>query len=120
MIEHMSLAQRLLPALLLPLATPSYVPPYYEGVPAEAGVTALDPPDFRGTPVYRVEFSLSVQAAGRDQNLNQVASLATLGQVRMRSSSALWCECGLLKVERYGYDFDYYVFSGLLDHIVII
>merc|ERR1719209_379011 len=58
MIEHMSLAQRLLPALLLPLATPSYVPPYYEGVPA------LDPPDFRGTPVYRVEFSLSVQAAG--------------------------------------------------------
>merc|ERR1719219_1779535 len=60
----MSLAQRLLPALLLPLATPSYVPPYYEGVPAEAGVTALDPPDFRGTPVYRVEFSLSVQAAG--------------------------------------------------------
>merc|ERR1719454_1551199 len=64
MIEHMSLSQRLLPALLLPLATPSYVPPYYEGVPAEAGVTALDPPDFRGTPVYRVEFSLSVQAAG--------------------------------------------------------
>ena len=61
--------------------------------------------------LHTVARSLSVQAASRDQNLNQVASLASLGQVRMRSSSALWCECGLLKVERYGYDFDYYVFS---------
>ena len=62
--------------------------------------------------LHTVARSLSVQAASRDQNLNQVAGLATLGQVRLRGSSALWCECGLLKVERYGYDFDYYyVFS---------
>ena len=57
--------------------------------------------------LHTVARSLSVQAASRDQNLNQVASLASLGQVRMRSSCALWCECGLLKVERCGYDFDY-------------
>ena len=51
--------------------------------------------------LHTVARSLSVQAAGRDQNLNQVASLASLGQVRMRSSGALWCGCGLLKVEKY-------------------
>jgi len=36
----------------------SYVPPYYEGVPTSWRVATLDPPDFRGESVYRIEFQL--------------------------------------------------------------
>ena len=39
----------------------SYVPPYYEGDPITMGVTALDPPDFTGKPVYRIEFALEAE-----------------------------------------------------------
>ena len=39
----------------------SYVPPYYEGDPITMGVTALDPPDFTGKPVYRIEFVLEAE-----------------------------------------------------------
>ena len=70
--------------------------------------------------LHTVARSLSVQAASRDQNLNQVASLASLGQVRMRSSGALWCGCGLLKAERYVMILIIMCSHGLLDHLVII
>ena len=36
----------------------TYVPPTYNGAPVTMGVTALDPPDFTGNPVYRIEFTL--------------------------------------------------------------
>merc|ERR1711872_185766 len=43
----------------LSLASSSYVPPYYEGNPTLASVVSLDPPDFRGQDVYRIEFNLN-------------------------------------------------------------
>ena len=36
----------------------TYVPPTYKGAPITMGVSALDPPDFTGKPVYRIEFTL--------------------------------------------------------------
>jgi len=42
-------------------ASSSYVPPYYEGQPTFAAVASLDPPDFRGDEVYRIEFSLDAR-----------------------------------------------------------
>jgi len=46
----------------LSLASSSYVPPYYEGNPTLASVVSLDPPDFRGQDVYRIEFNLNAKA----------------------------------------------------------
>ena len=48
-------------SLCLPLSSPSYLPPYYEGLPTLASVVALDPPDFRGEDMYRIEFSLDAR-----------------------------------------------------------
>ena len=39
----------------------SYVPPHYVGSPVTMGVTALDPPNFTGKSVYRIEFSLETE-----------------------------------------------------------
>ena len=39
----------------------SYVPPHYVGSPVTMGVTALDPPNFTGKSVYRIEFMLEVE-----------------------------------------------------------
>ena len=36
----------------------SYIPPYYDGLPITMSVTSLDPPNFTGYPVYRIEFEL--------------------------------------------------------------
>ena len=36
----------------------TYVPPTYNGAPVTMGVAALDPPDFTGKEVYRIEFTL--------------------------------------------------------------
>merc|ERR1711872_894828 len=46
----------------LSLASSSYVPPYYEGNPTLASVVSLDPPDFLGQDVYRIEFNLNAKA----------------------------------------------------------
>ena len=46
---------------LVAAATSSYVPPYYEGQPTFAAVATLDPPDFRGDDVYRIEFNLDAK-----------------------------------------------------------
>jgi len=43
------------------LAASSYVPPYYEGNPTFAAVASLDPPDFRGEDVYKIEFNLDAK-----------------------------------------------------------
>jgi len=40
----------------------SYVPPYYEGEPLGLSVVSLDPPDFRGEDVYRLEFDLQTKS----------------------------------------------------------
>ena len=45
-------------SLYTSIAFGTYVPPTYNGAPVTMGVTALDPPDFTGTPVYRIEFTL--------------------------------------------------------------
>ena len=42
----------------------TYVPPTYQGSPITMGVSALDPPDFTGKPVYRIEFTLE----SKDEN----------------------------------------------------
>ena len=47
---------------LLTLAASSYIPPYYEGNPTFAAVSSLDPPDFRGEDVYRIEFNLDAKS----------------------------------------------------------
>ena len=49
-------------ASCLALASSSYVPPYYEGTATLASVVSLDPPDFRGQDVYRIEFNLNAKA----------------------------------------------------------
>jgi len=46
---------------LVAASTSSYVPPYYEGQPTFAAVATLDPPDFRGDDVYRIEFNLDAK-----------------------------------------------------------
>jgi len=48
----------ILPSLL----SSSYVPPYYEGMPTGANVVSLEPPDFRGQEVYRIEFQLEAKS----------------------------------------------------------
>ena len=47
---------------LLAVASSSYVPPYYEGTATVASVVSLDPPDFRGEDVYKIEFNLNAKA----------------------------------------------------------
>ena len=42
----------------------SYLPYYIEGVPLTWTVTALDPPDLRGVPVYRIDYTVSENATG--------------------------------------------------------
>jgi len=49
-------------ACSLTLASSSYVPPYYEGTATVASVVSLDPPDFRGEDVFRIEFNLNAKA----------------------------------------------------------
>ena len=49
-------------ACCLAFASSSYVPPYYEGTATLAKVVSLDPPDFRGQDVYRIEFNLNAKA----------------------------------------------------------
>merc|ERR1712121_389414 len=39
----------------------SYIPPYYEGQPTFATVVSLDPPDFRGDEVFKIDFSLDAK-----------------------------------------------------------
>jgi len=46
----------------LAIAYSSYIPPYYEGQPTFARVASLDPPDFRGDDVYRIEFNLDAKS----------------------------------------------------------
>jgi len=46
---------------LVAAVSSSYVPPYYEGQPTFAAVATLDPPDFRGEDVYRIEFNLDAK-----------------------------------------------------------
>lgn len=43
----------------------SYIPPYYEGSPTVARVVTLDPPDFRGEDVFRIQFNLEVEREGQ-------------------------------------------------------
>lgn len=33
----------------------SYLPPYIEGVPSKGAVVAIDPPDMRNAPLFRIE-----------------------------------------------------------------
>jgi len=49
-------------SVLVPAILSSYVPPYYEGIPNTVAVTTLDPPDFRGEEVFRIEFNLEAKA----------------------------------------------------------
>eukprot|EP00095_Tigriopus_kingsejongensis_P005679 maker-scaffold846_size89341-snap-gene-0.15 protein:Tk05679 transcript:maker-scaffold846_size89341-snap-gene-0.15-mRNA-1 annotation:"hypothetical protein BRAFLDRAFT_126511" len=44
--------------LLLSSASASYIPPYIEGEPLTMEVTALDPPDIRELPLYRIDFTV--------------------------------------------------------------
>merc|ERR1712212_1461230 len=46
---------------LLGSSLSSYIPPYYEGQPTFARVASLDPPDFRGDEVYKIEFNLDAK-----------------------------------------------------------
>merc|ERR1711881_714919 len=48
--------------LFLSVASSTYIPPYYEGIPADMSVVSLDPPDFTGEPVYRIEFLLETSS----------------------------------------------------------
>jgi ubiquinone/menaquinone biosynthesis C-methylase UbiE len=48
-------------SLVLSSTYSSYIPPYYEGTPTHATVVTLDPPDFTGQEVYRIEFSLDAR-----------------------------------------------------------
>ena len=47
--------------LLVAVVSSSYVPPYYEGHPTSALVASLDPPDYRGEDVYRIQFNLDAE-----------------------------------------------------------
>ena len=49
-------------ACSLTLTSSSYVPPYYEGTATVASVVSLDPPDFRGEDVFRIQFNLNAKA----------------------------------------------------------
>lgn len=40
------------------LVSGSYIPPYIEGEPLTMVVTALDPPDIREAPLYRIEITV--------------------------------------------------------------
>ena len=55
MFHHWTLA-------LFAFSTSSYVPPYYEGQPTFVNIKSLDPPDFRGDEVYRIEFNLDAKS----------------------------------------------------------
>jgi len=46
---------------LVSISTSSYIPPYYEGQPTFATVVSLDPPDFRGDEVFKIDFSLDAK-----------------------------------------------------------
>ena len=46
------------------LSFASYLPFYIEGDPLTWTVTALDPPDIRGVPVWRIEFTVSENGTG--------------------------------------------------------
>merc|ERR1711881_263716 len=48
--------------LFLSVASSTYIPPYYEGIPTDMSVVSLDPPDFTGEPVYRIEFLLETSS----------------------------------------------------------
>ena len=48
--------------LFLTVVSASYVPPYYEGQPTSASVASLDPADYRGEEVYRINFQLEAEA----------------------------------------------------------
>merc|ERR1719219_1320778 len=48
--------------LFLSLSSSTYIPPYYEGTPADMSVVSLNPPDFTGEPVYRIQFSLETRS----------------------------------------------------------
>jgi len=67
--RHPSIPEtKMLPLLLILhtlicLASSSYIPPYYEGSPRTVSLVGLDPPDFRGDPVYRIEFTLNAKSS---------------------------------------------------------
>ncbi|CAL4139168.1 unnamed protein product [Meganyctiphanes norvegica] len=44
------------------LVSCSFIPPTIFGDPLSMSVVTLDPPDFRGTPVYRIEFTTNTKA----------------------------------------------------------
>ncbi|XP_038068348.1 uncharacterized protein LOC119737806 [Patiria miniata] len=50
---------------LLPLATASYFPKAIFGIPIQASVVALEGPDFRGLPTYRIEFTVLTKDGGK-------------------------------------------------------
>lgn len=52
----------LLSAALIAATSASFIPPFQEGDPLAMSVVALDPPDFRGQEVYRMEFDLMTKA----------------------------------------------------------
>merc|ERR1712002_957115 len=67
--RHPSIPQtKMLPLILILhtltcLTSSSYIPPYYEGSPRTVALVSLDPPDFRGSPVYRIEFTLNAKSS---------------------------------------------------------
>ena len=48
-------------AFLPALSLASYIPPYIEGEPLSMTVVALDPPDIRNAPVYRINFQVQTE-----------------------------------------------------------
>jgi len=58
-----------LTAFITSLGACSYIPPYQEGEPQSMSVVRLDPPDFRGSEVYRIEFELLTEAGTREQGM---------------------------------------------------
>jgi len=47
----------------------SYLPPYLEGEPLGMSLVSLDPPDFRGEDVYRIEFDLLTKSGSTQQGM---------------------------------------------------
>merc|ERR1712212_423103 len=94
-VETLSVSKRvnmsaLIGLAFLGLASSSYVPPYYEGTATLASVVSLDPPDFRGEDVYRIEFNLNAKA-GMPQVPASLPSSSPRCSPRLRMAR-MWAE----------------------------
>lgn len=67
----MSLAVAQLSCLAVCLAAPeaSFIPRYQEGTPLGMRCVALDPQDFRGQPIYRIEFDIDTANNGKEEGM---------------------------------------------------